>query len=169
MADYFFPTVVQQTIPLADMTALEWLVLSHILDAEPDGDGLYFFSDTGPADLIELSGAGFRAAFAQSEGIPSHLRDYVAERLSRFNPDAADVELDVSGTSLEYFLQDIVRRSRTLQYVTVVSAFTCSKMRPDAFGGRATLITADDIQSRSTNDILEEYVGAMEDQQAIRA
>ena len=27
MADYFAPTVVQQTIPLADMTALERLVL----------------------------------------------------------------------------------------------------------------------------------------------
>ena len=139
MADYFFPTVVQPAIPLADMTALERLVLSQILDAEPDGDRLYFFSDTGPSDLIVLSGARFRAAFAQSEGIPSHLRDYVAERLARLDPNATDVELDVSGTSWEFFLQDIVRRSRTLRYVTVVSAFTCSKMRPDGFGGSASL------------------------------
>jgi hypothetical protein len=165
MADYFTPTVVQQTIPLADMTALERLILSHILDAEPDGDGLYFFSDTGPSDLIVLSGAQFRAAFAESQGIPSRLRDYVAERLPRLDPNATDVELDVSGTSWEFFLQDIVRRSRTLQYVTVVSAFTCSKMRPDGFGGSATLVTADDIKSKSTNDILEEYVGGMEDAQ----
>jgi hypothetical protein len=169
MADYFTPTVVQQTIPLADMTALERLILSHILDAEPDGDGLYFFSDTGPSDLIVLSGAQFRAAFAESQGIPSRLRDYVAERLPRLDPNAIDVELDVSGTSWEFFLQDIVRRSRTLHYVTLVSAFTCSKMRPDGFGGSATLVTADEIKSKSTNDILEEYVGAMEDAQASRA
>ena len=163
MADYFTPTVVQQTIPLADMTALERLVLPQILDAQPDGDGLYFFSDTGPNDLIVLSGARFRAALAESEGTPSRLRDYVAKRLASLDPNATDVELDVSGTSWEFFLQDIVRRSRTLRYVTVVSAFTCSKMRPDGFGGSATLITADDIKSKSTNDILEEYVAAMED------
>jgi hypothetical protein len=165
MADYFYPTVVQPAIPLADMTPLERLVLSRILDCEPDGDGLTFFSGTGPNDRIVLSGAEFRAAFARSDGIESRLRDYVAERLARLDSDAAYVELDVSGTSWEFFLQDIVRRSRTLRYVTVVSAFTCSKMRPDGFGGSASLITADDIKYKSTHDILEAYVSAMEDAQ----
>lgn len=31
MADYYTPTVIQQTIPEADMTPLERLLLSHIL------------------------------------------------------------------------------------------------------------------------------------------
>ena len=44
MASYFVPTVVQTTIPNTDMTPLERLVLSHIFDPEPDGDGLYFFA-----------------------------------------------------------------------------------------------------------------------------
>jgi hypothetical protein len=169
MADYFFPTVIQQTIPNADMTPLERLVLPHILDAEPDGDGLYFFSDIGPNDQIVFPGTPFRAAFAESKGIPSRLWDYVAKRPAHLDPDAADVELDISDTSWEFYLQDIVRRSRTLRYVTVVSAFTCSKMRPDAFGGSATLITADSVKGKSTSDILEDFIAEMEDGHATPA
>ena len=54
MADYHSPTVVQPTIPDRDMTPLERLLLSHILDRELDGDGFYFYSKTGPNDDIEL-------------------------------------------------------------------------------------------------------------------
>ena len=39
MADYFTPTDIQQTIPEADMTPLERLLLSHVFEAERDGDG----------------------------------------------------------------------------------------------------------------------------------
>ena len=54
--------------------------------------------------------------------------------------------------------QDIIRRSATLKYVTAVSAFTCSKMRPDGFGGMAVLITASDVMGKSTNDIVEDFL-----------
>ena len=39
MTDYFEQTVVQQTIPDADMTALERLLLPRIFQSEPHGDG----------------------------------------------------------------------------------------------------------------------------------
>ncbi len=55
-------------------------------------------------------------------------------------------------------IQDIVRRSTTLRYVTAVSSFSCSKMRPDGFGGMAVLITADRIVGKSTSDILEDFL-----------
>ena len=42
MANYLSPTVIQQPIPVADMTLLERLVLSLIFDAEPDGEAVYF-------------------------------------------------------------------------------------------------------------------------------
>ena len=38
------------------------------------------------------------------------------------------------------------------------AAFTCSKMRPDGFGGMATLITAKEIISESTNGLLEKWL-----------
>ncbi len=42
-------------------------------------------------------------------------------------------------------MQDIVKRSPTLAYVTAVSSFTCSRMRPDGFGGAAVVITSHDL------------------------
>lgn len=55
-------------------------------------------------------------------------------------------------------VQDIVKRSTTLDHVAVVSAFTCSKMRPEGFGGMAILITADAVWGKSTEDILGEFL-----------
>jgi len=50
------------------------------------------------------------------------------------------------------------RRSSALRYVSAISSFDCSKMRPDAFGGMAVLITADRILGKSTNDLLAEFL-----------
>ena len=74
-----------------------------------------------------------------------------------------EIEIDFSGTSWEFIFQDIVRRSATLRYVTAVTSFTCSKMRPDGFGGMAVLITADAIVGKSTNDILEDFLAENND------
>ena len=158
MADYHSPTVVQPTIPDRDMTPLERLLLSHILDCEPDGDGFYFYSETGPNDGIELPLDELRTALSASVGVPSTAYDYVIARLALAGADDTHIEIDLSGTSWEFILQDIVRRSRTLDHITVVSAFTCTKMRPDGFGGMAVLITADAIKSKSTHDILEDFL-----------
>ena len=51
MADYHSPTVVQPTISSTDMTALERLLLTHIFESAPDGDGLYFFAETSPKSI----------------------------------------------------------------------------------------------------------------------
>ena len=163
MADYFSPTVIQQAIPDADMTALERLVLGHIFDAEPaDGGRICLFSETGARDFVILPAADLRTAFAQSANISSSLRDHLAEAVASLDDSAVDAELDLSGMSWEFILQDIVRRSATLEYVTAVSAFTCSKMRPDGFGGMAVLITADAIKGKSTSDILEELLAEID-------
>ena len=43
-------------------------------------------------------------------------------------------------------------------YVTAITSFTCSKMRPDGFGGMAVLITENAIFGKSTNDIREDFL-----------
>jgi hypothetical protein len=98
------------------------------------------------------------AALAASEASASSLNAFVAERLALLPIDEHAIDLDLSGMSWEFIFQDIVRRSKTLRYVTAVSSFTCSKMRPDAFGGRAVLITAAGVMGKSTNDILEDFL-----------
>jgi len=135
MADYFTPTVIQPMIPVADIAPLERLLLSHIFNAEPDGDSLYFYADERPSDMIWLDRAPLEAALAHSpSNTDSAAATFVTEQLARVPRDNVEIELDVSTLSWEGIFQDIVRRSRTLRYVTAVSAFTCSKMRPDGFG-----------------------------------
>ncbi len=73
-------------------------------------------------------------------------------------PAAQLVDLDLSMTSWESILQDVVRRSPTLRYVSAVSSFTCSRIRPDGFGGAVVVISADTILGRSTTDLLEEFI-----------
>jgi hypothetical protein len=160
MADYFSPTVIQPTIPVGDITQLERLLLSHIFNAEPEGEGLYFYADEGPADMIWLDRAPLEAALAQSPTtIDSSAASFVTEQLSRVPADNVEIELDLSGTSWwEFIFQDIVRRSASLRYITAVSAFTCSKMRPDGFGGMAVLITPSAVMGKSTNDIVQDLL-----------
>jgi len=162
MADYFSPTVIHPPIPVADMTPLERLVLSHIFDVEQDGETLYFHAALSPTDTVQLSVDDLQAALEASAGIVSTAASYVAERLAAAPADGSEIEIDFSGTSWEFIFQDIVRRSSSLRYVTAVTSFTCSKMRADGFGGMAVLITADAIKGKSTHDILEDFLSEEE-------
>jgi hypothetical protein len=158
MADYFSPTVIQSAIPIADITPLERLVLGHIFSAQPDGDDrLYFYADETPAGVITVEYDQLVAARAASQTTSSCLIPYLQEHPPA-DPYLNLVDLDLSGTSWEFIFQDIVCRSKSLRYVTAVSAFTCSKMRPDGFGGMAVLITAAAIVGKSTNDIIEDFL-----------
>jgi len=158
MADYFTPTVIQPAIRAADVTPLERLLLSHIFNAEPQGEDLYFYADERPANTVWLDRAPLEAALAQSKGhADSAAAAFVIDQLARVPADDVEIELDVSTLFWESIFQDIVRRSPSLRYVTAVSAFTCSKMRPDGFGGMAVLITADAVMGKSTGDIIEDF------------
>lgn len=158
MADYYFPTVVQQTIPCADMTPLERLILTQMFDAETEGDRVSFFSEDGVREVIEVPAGQLREAFKHSAGTRSRLHDDIAEQTANKDPQDTFIELDLTDTSWAYYFQDIVRRSRTLPYLTVVTSYTCSKMRRDAFGGSALFIAADAIKHKSTDDVLEQFL-----------
>ena len=160
MADYYDETVVQQSIPDADMTALEKLLLSNIFECEPDGDGWYFYAAQGPSSFIVINRTELRQAFAASDDSENAAHLFVAGQIADGVLDGTgdDIDLDVSGTSWEAFLQDIVKRSKTLTYITVVADFTCSKMRPDGFGGAATVITANSVTGKSTHDIIADFL-----------
>jgi hypothetical protein len=162
MADYYTPTVIQQTIPDTDMTPLERLLLSNIFEAERDGEGWYFFSEQGPADIILVERATLEAALAQSqmpgENVANTLVREHLTKLQAAEQEAPLVDLDLSMISWEFIMQDIVRRSPTLNYVSAVSSLTCSRMRSDGFGGMVVVISADAILGKSTTDLLEEFI-----------
>ena len=160
MADYHSPTVIQPTIPNADMTPLERLLLSHIFTAVPDGEGLHFFAKNTPCDRFELPVADLRAALAESAGAASTATTQLAEYIAIIRTHNGNVPIDFTDPWWEFILQDIVRRSPAISYITVVSAFTCTntKKRPDGFGGMVTLITANTIKRKPIIDILEDLL-----------
>lgn len=162
MADYFSSTVIQPTIALSAMTPLERLLLSQIFTSEPDGDGLYFYAEQGVNDMPAFPIEEVRAALEASGDIESIAADIVHEALAEVDDEDSILHLDLAESSWETIFQSIVRRHPTLAYVSAMSAWTCSKMRPDGFGGMAVLITADEIMARSTESMLDEMIGVAE-------
>jgi hypothetical protein len=163
MADYYTPTVFQENIPNADMTKLEFLLLSNIFESVVEGDGTYFYSSEGAQDFVWVKRSELIEAIEGSRDYTSQVLNVVGEQLAKLAPDEDELELDMSSMSWEHILQDIVRRSATLRYISVSAAFICSKMRSDGFGGMAVFVTAEKIKWFSTTefltDCLSEIVG----------
>lgn len=160
MADYFSQTVIRPYIPETAMTALERAVLEKMFDEELVGEEVYFCAPYGPNDLVFLDIAWVKELLDADEGIASTLADHVRGELAKADRDDPELALDMSMIGYEVIFQDIVKRS-VLDYVEVETAWTCSKMRPDGFGGAAMLITADDVESLSTAGWLEQAISAL--------
>ena len=162
MADYFSQTVIQQPIPISDMTALERLVLENMLQYDVIDDAIYFYAEDGPRDLIWLERAELETALKATTHHDTTLGTLIDASLRKGPPESTEIEVDLSAISWEYILQDIIKRSSTLAYVTIVTSWSCSKMRPDGFGGMAVMVTPTEIMENSTTAILERWIGAYE-------
>jgi hypothetical protein len=156
MADYHSPTVVDPEIPITDVTALERLLLDAIYEVDERDGSLFLSHWDGINDYPDIDRSALVAALAD-ETRPSRIAEHVTAILDEDSDDLISLALDTVDACPDTILQDIVRRSKTLSYVTVTTAFTCTKMRVDAFGGSATLITASNILSKSTNTLFDEF------------
>ncbi len=142
MTSYYVPTVVQTTIPDADMTPLERLILLPYLQS-PNPTATAFISSPRTVRRSASSSMS-RSCATRIAPRPTPTAcsiAIVADRLAEVEAGDTHVELDLSVISWATIFQDVVRRSPTLDEVAVSSAFTCSRMRSDGFGGMATLIT----------------------------
>lgn len=161
MADYHSPTVVSPSLPLADISPLEQLILGQVFDTEPAGKGLvYFHSWSGAHEFLSVEVGELRAAYAGSVGTNGVAHDIVTTLLDRHaktgeGGDDIEIDLSIAGFGWERILQDIIRRSSGIDEITVTTSFTCTKMRPDGFGGMITRITAEAIESGSISGMLE--------------
>lgn len=157
MADYYTPTVVEPFIPLSALLPIERLFLARVFDEEIADETAYYYSEDGANDLIFLDARDVRAALGAASPETSRLAQKLLEEQPDAIPGEDDIELDMCGDLWADVLQDIVRRSPDLDHLTVTMAFTCSKMRPDGFGGLAMLITAETIRSESTNTLFGRF------------
>ena len=153
MADYYSPTVVRPSIPAQAITSLELAVLTQMFECEADGDAVYFFSSEGPSDTIWLDVETLKAGLAEQAGTPGALADIVREALEAIAIDEGEIDLDLSDLGEARIFQDIVRRCEDLNAISIISAWTCTKMRPDGFGGGVTVVTADHILCSSTSQM----------------
>ena len=157
MADYFIPTVVEPMIPLTAMLPIERLFLAQVFSEEVEGETAYYCSDDGPSDIITLDAEAVRIALEATSAETSSLAKKLLDEHSDAIQGDEEIELDECGDLWADVLQDIVRRSPDLDHLTVTMAFTCSKMRPDGFGGLAMMITASTIRSESTHTLFDRF------------
>jgi len=158
MADYYSQCVVSPMLPLADLTAAEQLILRNIFDSEVDGDELYLFAEIGRNTMIDLELPDMLAALAATcvAAAATRLLSKAVAELPE-GEAAAEIELDDEWIEI---LQEIVRRSNALTFVTIETGFNCSKMRSDGFGGAAIVITADTVDTMSTSQFIDETLAA---------
>lgn len=157
MADYFTPTVIDPVIPLAAMLPIERMFLAQVFTEDLAEETAYYFSEGGANDLISMPAAEVRAALDAATPESSRLAQKLIDEQADAILGEEDIDLDMCGDLWADVLQDIVRRSHDLDYLTVTMAFTCSKMRPDGFGGLAKLITAQSIRSESTQTLFDRF------------
>ena len=156
MADYHSPTIVRPDIPRGAMTLLEHRLLIGMFSHEGEEDAVYFFAEEYVNDLMHLDLSEVHDLLEVDPFPDSYAVTAVREHLRQLDPAEGELALDMSVIGYEGIFQDIVKRCGTLDDVEVVAAWTCTKMRPDGFGGMATLITADAIESMSTASFLDE-------------
>jgi hypothetical protein len=158
MADYYSTTIIQPDIPLSDMTATEYLLLCGLFQHEVTDGKAYFFTDIGPSDMPEFGISELKEALAADAGRDTQAARWLQDRLDHLGEDMAHVTVDMSTKSYEFIFQDIIRRSESLTYVWVVTSYQCSKLRPDGFGGAASVITADQFRFKSTDDLIDDFL-----------
>ena len=164
MADYRTQTVVQPEIPAKDLTALEYFILSQMftMDETPDGGKLYLYADEGIQECFDVRAADLQIAVDQSNEKDCALIRFCAAALMLNTAVGAPIiSLDFTGVGTGYvqIFQDIIAHSDTVEYVTLESAHTCSKMRSDGFGGSAEIITAQDYHYVNTSEWLTNTEG----------
>jgi hypothetical protein len=158
MAEYHSPTIVDPMIPLSEINEMEQLLLKNIFEYDEDNGKLYFHHWSGPQTVIYVNREDLESALKNLDYDGTSPFAELAEQAKIASEIGDDIELDLSEISYEFLFQNIVRRSPTLKYVLVITSFTCTKMRPDGFGGMATVITADEITGKSTHDIISELL-----------
>lgn len=153
MADYYSQCVVSPTLPLADVTVAEQLILRNIFDSEVEDDELYLFAEIGRNSMIDLELPDMLAALAGT-GVASAATQLLSKAVAELPDGEGTAEIELDDEWIE-ILQEIVRRSNALTFIVIETGFNCSKMRTNGFGGAAIVITADTIDTMSTSQFID--------------
>jgi len=151
-------------LPIADITPLEKLILSKVLDcAEIDG-GLELYTDTGPMNPIVVSRRELMEAMDTSDQaneslLKRFMRGHVLSSiLPREDPDPESVVfIDLSEFPWQFVVQDIITRSPTPRELVVIQWISDPSQRPDTFGASVSLITENGVFHATSEDLLADF------------
>lgn len=152
-------------IPLADITPLEMLVLTNVLECSETEAGLVLFTDFGPTNPINVKRHVLIEAFrASAPHVDRAINAFIASRIIAFLPapsgevDAeATVDIDLSEFPWRFVVQGIVARSPSLSEVVVIQWTNHPSQRPETFGASVSLITAKAIHHATSENLLARF------------
>jgi hypothetical protein len=106
-------------IPLADISPLEMLILTNVLECSETEAGLVLFTDFGPTNPVRLARSELVAAFrASAQNADDPINIFIAGRVLALPPaggntveDDAMIDIDLSKFPWQFVVQGIVARS----------------------------------------------------------
>lgn len=147
-------------LPGADITPLEKLILSKVLDCAETDEGLELYTDDGPMNPVVVSQHELSDALDASDQIvDSLLRNFLKGRVIPAHPvENSDSEttifIDLSEFPWQFIVQDIIKRSSTAREFVVIQWINDVSQRPDSFGASMSLITENGIFHTTSEDLL---------------
>lgn len=150
-------------LPIADITPLERLILSNVLDCSETEDGFELFTDFGPRNPVRVRRKDLIESFQASErNIEILLRTFVTDSVLAQRSDDGDdpesiVEIDLSAFPWQFIVQDIIARSTTARELVVIQWINHPSQRPDTFGASVSLITANGIFHATSDDLISHF------------
>jgi len=150
-------------LPIADISPLEKLILSKVLDCAEIDAGMELYTDTGPMNPIVVARRELMEAIdTPDQANESLLKRFVRERvlsiLPKEDPDPESVVfVDLSEFPWQFIVQDIITRSPTARELVVIQWISDPSQRPDTFGASVSLITENGILHATSEDLLADF------------
>ncbi|MGN6771487.1 MAG: hypothetical protein ACTHJQ_16805 [Rhizobiaceae bacterium] len=150
-------------LPIADISPLEKLILSKMLDCVEIDGGLELYTDTGPMNPIAVLRRELMETIDPSDQAnKSLLKRFMSERVLSIlpveNPDPESVVfIDLSEFPWQFVVQDIITRSPTARELVVIQWISDPSQRPDTFGASVSLVTENGIFHATSEDLLVDF------------
>jgi len=150
-------------LPSTDVTPLEKLILSKVLDCVETDEGFELYTDDGPMNPVVVTQRELSEALdASDQAVNSLLRIFLKGRVIPAhpveNPDSeTTIFIDLSEFPWQFIVQDVIKRSPTARELVVIQWINEVTQRPDSFGAGVSLITEHGIFHATSEDLLGDF------------
>ncbi len=152
-------------IPRGDISPLEMLILTNVLECSETEAGLVLFTDFGPTNPIRVARSELADAYrASAQYAEEPVNIFVARRVLALHSaggnvveDDTTIDIDLSQFRWQFVVQGIVARSADLREVTVIQWMNHPSQRPESYGAGISLITAKAIHHVTSENLLARF------------